>query len=249
MKSNLLIILIGLLNWSCYDVAKQLEKIDRSKYPYFMVPKDSIRANGVDTIQIRVVFPVPLDSNSARVNFTTSEGVFVANNKTDYSTSQIYVDRQTNTRYVYANLRASNRQGVYRVNIEIPKVIMGYVWVKFGPSYPTTIATDKDKFSVTKNYKDEIQLIANLTSSPGVPHSNTPVSFLVLANSTKYSSDDPQNSGNFRDKRGTDSNGRASVYFSPGDLGNFTGPVSYTASVRDASNLQKTAIGTFQITP
>lgn len=251
MKGKLLILLTSICLSSCkiYDIKEQLDNRDPNGRPIIQfTPKEGIPANGISEMEIKVLFPVAPSPDFAKVSFTTNEGVFIENNKSEFTSSILRLDRATDKLYIRATLKSTTSKGEHKIKIEIPEVVIKDTVVTFLPAYPVAVTTDKNKFAVAKTSKDEIQLFANLTSDRGVPHKGTEVIFKVIVNSVIYSTDNPQTKHLFRALTKTDSNGQAFVFFTPGDNIVDLGQARYEVTALKADGaLLSPAIGTFNV--
>lgn len=243
MRKLTIILLIFLPLYSCYDYEEYFEKVDPKFRPAIVVsPLKGVLANGVDSLKIKVFFPLAPNEEYVKVNFTTKEGVFFENNKAEYTSSELYRDGPNSTNaYIFATLKTTTKKGRHFISIEVPEVTKRILFIDFLASYPSKIATNKDKFAVSRTFEDEIQLIANLSALEGLPSEGTSVEF-VVADSLSST-----NSRLFRSLTKTDQSGQASVFFTPGLFGGYTGPVSYRAIATNETGDIISANGTFNV--
>lgn len=236
------VVIVGL--YSCYDVDKFIEKRKVQQPPRVNFdPSIGVLANGVDTLNLQVIFPIAPVMDCTLVNFTVTEGVFFENKKQTYTTSDVY--RNANQQYMmYAKVKSSTLSGTHYATFEMPKFFKVTLPMEFRRALPKTISTDKNKFAVKATLTDEIQLVANLKSERGLPSNGTVVRF-VIADSIK--SDDPKFSKYFRGLTTTDSNGIASVFFTPGSFNGKSGLVEYYVSSFGADRQEVKAMGRFNV--
>lgn len=234
--------LFALTLFACYDVnvpsAKKRETI-RHLRPVFE-PADSIPASGIDTMVVKVPFPHFPMMDSLTIKFLSSEGVFIENNKNEFSTSELR--NENGTYFVRARLRSSTNVGKYQMTVELPNErVKITVPFSFSQSYADAITTDKNKFSVESTETDEIQLTASLRSGKGYPHTGTEVEFIVADTISS------KTSKWFRALTKTNATGQASVYFSPGGLVGYTGEVKYKVVTKGKNNPKLEIGGVFDI--
>lgn len=241
MKNPAIYLFIVFSLCSCYDIENQVNKLDPNLRPKVLLePASGVPANGADTIRVKIIFPSNPNPDFTKVNFTTTEGVFLDNNKAEYSSTKLFRDN-TGTFYIYALVKSTTNKGTHRVTAEIPEVSTLSIPIEFLPSYPNAITTEKNKFAVARTYTDEIQLFANLSSKKGLPHKGTAVEFIVADSLSSNSS------RLFRAVTKTDANGQASAFFTPGLFGGYKGPVAYKVITRDETGKAIEAKGTFDI--
>ena len=239
MKAKIYLLFSALAFTSCYDVEKYVEKKNTSTLPYVRLsPSIGVLANGSDSLEVRVIFPDRPSKESSAVTFSTTEGVFIENNKAEYTSSEIRRDTLIDSLYVVAHIKATLSQGTHTLTVTIPEVLKGQIGFQFRASNPETLTTDKSKFGVATGFRDEIQLIANARKKKGLPHKGTRIEFSVEGFT-------PENSTMFRSRTSTDEKGQASIYFTPGNslkLGRANYNVRYIAADTIIS-----ADGTFEV--
>lgn len=227
MKAKLYLLFSALAFTSCYDVEEYLKKKSESKLPTVTLsPSIGALANGKDLLEVKVSFETLPDKKSSTVTFSTTEGVFIENDKSEYTSSQIRKDTLTNEFYAIARIRATVNKGNHIVTVTVPNVPKIQVGFQLRPSYPTALTTDKNKFGVARGFRDEIQLIANAKADSALPSKGTRIEFSVEGFT-------PENSNMFRSRTTTDEKGQASIYFTPGNalqLGRATYKVGYIAA-------------------
>lgn len=240
MKNLIKLFLVSLIFCSCYDYQDYFEKRDPSLRNTVEFSTGAL-ANGMDSVLIKVYFPPGPNPELVKVNFTTREGVFIENSKSEFSSSILRWDDSNMNPYISATIKSTTKKGSFPITIEVPDVFRTIRPVTFLTSYPNAIKTNKNKFAVSRSFKDEIQLIANLSALRGLPSEGTPVEFVVADSISS------NNSSLFRSLTKTDRNGQASVYFSPGLFAGYSGPVTYRVIARNELDEIITTNGIFNI--
>ncbi|HEY1055741.1 MAG TPA: hypothetical protein VGE24_11415, partial [Emticicia sp.] len=189
-----------------------------------------------------------------KASFTTKEGIFTENGKAEYSSSEYRLvssgpvgNRSLDSIYISAHLKSTVNEIQFPLYFEVPDIDWKRdIQITFAKAYPASVTTDKNKFGVIAGYKDEIQLIANVKAKKGLASKGTPVEFIINGSSGALSSS--SNPEYFRALTKTDTNGQASVFFSPRDFNNgLPGKVNYTVKTINEKNEAVTGNGTFEI--
>ena len=239
-KLTLLLGSIFLFSSCIYDYEDYVEKRDESYFPKIeLLPLTGALANGKDSLRVRVIFNGNPNREFAKVNFSVTEGVFYENNKAEFTSSRINI--KDGEFFISASIKTTTNKGMHFLKVEIPEVYSRLIDIHYLPSFPISIQTTKSKPGVKRTFNDEIQLIAQLKAQEGFPHQGTVVEFIVAdslsSNSSHY----------FRALTTTDGEGQASVFFSPGEFQEYTGPLHYTALAENEKGEIISASGVFQV--
>lgn len=243
MKRVIYLCLLFILSVSCFDETKYFEQRNRTPPRIVLEPLGGKAvANGEDSLTITVYFPQNPNPKMVNVVFKTSEGTFYENGKAEFSSSKGYRDDQGTDIFVKANLRTTlyTRENVLVVDMpEFKRTVTHRI--RYRESFPASVRVEKSKFAVKTGFSDEIQLTAFLKASPGLPSVGTEVEFIVADSISS------KTSNLFRELTRTDEQGRAGVYFTPGNFNGYTGPVSFRAVTKDVNGQNVMASGSFEI--
>ena len=242
MKNKISIFLLILVSSSCYDYKEYFDSLDQNLLPkVLLLPsvEERVSANGNDSLEIRVIFPLGSSRDLVKVNFSTTEGVFLENLKAEFSSTELR--RKDDEFFVRAILKSTTNKGPHYLTVEVPEILKTIRPINYAQSYPASISIGKNKFAVQRTFADEIQLTAKLLAAKGLPTSGTAVEFIVADSLSSNSSN------HFRLLSKTDKSGIASVFFSPGDFNGFIGELSYKAITLDENGNALEADGFFQV--
>ena len=240
MKNVITIIILSVVCFSCYDFASRLEDLNRELSPQIDIdPRRGVPANGMDTVTITVSFPIEADRDLVRANFKAASGIFIESGTAEFEGTRPV--REGDIVTITARLRSSTQAGIHNLDIEVPNVSRRITSIEFLTSAPATISASKNKFAVEQGFRDEIQLTAAMRASQGLPNQGTAVTFIVADTISSA------NSSLFRSLSGSNTSGVASVLFTPGDFGGYTGPVDYRVIATGEDGNELSATGTFEV--
>ncbi|MEP1032359.1 hypothetical protein [Ekhidna sp.] len=241
---KLLIILLCLPLGACYDTFDRLDQFNTDLLPKVRFePSASVRANGVDTVTLKLLFPLASDRDKIKAMFTTKVSSFVENGEMKYTASRVTVEDIDGLHYVLtARMVSTTSPGEFELLFEATEINW---WASsnltFRRAHPASISTSASKFSVAIGFTDEIQLSANLKSGSGIASKGTEVEYIVADSLSSASSN------RFRALTKSNASGVSSVFFTPGTFGGYTGPVSYEVVTIDEDGAELRTSGTFQV--
>lgn len=241
---KLLIVLLCFPLGACYDTFDRLDQFNTDLLPKVRFePSASARANGVDTVTLKLLFPLASDRDKIKAMFTTNVSSFVENGEKKYTASRVTVEDIDGLHYVLtARMVSTTSPGEFELLFEATEINW---WttrdLTLEQAYPTSISASASKFSVTLGFADEIQLTANLSSGAGMASKGTEVEYIVADSLSS------KNSSRFRAVTKTNESGVSSVFFTPGTFGGYTGSVSFEAVTMDEDGNELRTTGTFQV--
>lgn len=235
-------LIIGLL-LGCdivYDEEPFLRNLSGLNLEIEVTPDSILTADGRDFANLTVYFPERSEPSLVKAKFTTSSGIFAQNGLSVFVDSSSSVNESTFQRELNVQLISSTEVGSHLVTIEIAHNNQRTNKIfSFVRAYPTTIDTKTSKTAVKNDFIDSIELIAQMTSSRGIPSQGSKVEYIVA---DSISSNE---SVLFKELTSSDSTGKSTVIFTPGTLNGFIGEVNYRAVTLGADGKELEAYGRF----